>query len=236
MRSTIIMVIMGLMLSSSYAQRSIKIQNIDEILAKVVKGFEGVNDFSAVIDAEIHMERMQIPKMHADLFFKKPDKVHFSSKGFLLVPREGFALNPAVLQEHYLTTSAEQDTADGKNLFKLLLTAKDSKTRLRTLSVWVDPINWTIAKIETMPYEGRTLSMLFTYEYQQEKFWLPSKLIVLFASESDKTQKDASTPIDNQLEALQRSVPRSGTVTVVYSNYSINIGLSDELFEKKKNE
>ena len=236
MRSTIIMIILGLGLNSSYAQRSIKIQNTDEILAKVVQGFEGVNDFSAVIDAEINMERIQIPKMHADLFFKKPDKVHFSSKNFLLVPREGFALNPAVLQDHYLTTSVIEDTVDGKNLFKLLLTAKDSKTRLRTLSVWVDPMNWTIAKIETIPYEGRTLSMLFTYECQQGKYWLPSKLIVLFASESDKTQKDSSTPIDNQLEALQRSVPRSGTVTVVYSNYNINIGLTDELFEKKKSE
>ena len=80
MRSTIIMIILGLGLNSSYAQRSIKIQNTDEILAKVVQGFEGVNDFSAVIDAEINMERIQIPKMHADLFFKKPDKVHFSSK------------------------------------------------------------------------------------------------------------------------------------------------------------
>jgi outer membrane lipoprotein-sorting protein len=230
------MVMMGLVLSSSLAQKGIKKQNTNEILAKVVQGFEGVNDFSAVIDAEIHMERMQIPKMHADLFFKKPDKVHFSSKGFLLIPREGFTLNPAVLQEHYLTTSVVEDTVDGKNLFKLLLTAKDSKTRLRTLFIWVDPINWTIAKIETIPYEGRTLSMLFTYECQQEKYWLPSKLIVLFASEPDKTQKDTSTPIDNQLEALQRSVPRSGTVTVVYSNYNINIGLSDELFEKKKSE
>jgi len=230
------MVMMGLVLSSSLAQKGIKKQNTNEILAKVVQGFEGVSDFSAVIDAEIHMERMQIPKMHADLFFKKPDKVHFSSKGFLLIPREGFTLNPAVLQEHYLTTSVVEDTVDGKNLFKLLLTAKDSKTRLRTLFIWVDPINWTIAKIETTPYEGRTLSMLFTYECQQGKYWLPSKLIVLFASESDKTQKDSSTPIDNQLEALQRSVPRSGTVTVIYSNYNINIGLSDELFEKKKSE
>ena len=234
MRSVMILILMGLVLSSSFAQKRIKGNNSDEVLAMVVKGFEGVHDFSAMIDAEINMERMQIPKMHADIFFKKPDKVHFSSKGFLFVPREGFALNPAVLQEHYLTTSVVEDTVEGKQWFKLLLTAKDSKTRLRTLFVWVDPLHWTIAKIETMPYEGRTLSILFTYEYQQDKFWLPSKMVVRFGSESDKTQKDSSTSIDNQLDALQRNIPRSGTVTVVYSNYKINIGLPDELFEKKE--
>ena len=229
-----LLLIIGLIMSNAFAQRAAKIHDADEILAKVVKGFEEVKDFSAVIDAEINMERVQIPKMHAELFFKKPDKVHFSSPGFLLVPREGVALNPSVLQEHYLTTSAVRDTMNGKMLYKLLLAAKDAKTRLRALSIWVDPTNWTITKIETIPYEGRTLSMIFTYECQQEKYWLPSKLVVLFASESDKAQKDTSSPIDNQLEGIQRSMPRNGTITVAYSNYKINIGLSDEIFEKKE--
>jgi outer membrane lipoprotein-sorting protein len=229
-----ILLIIGLIIGNAFAQLLAKTKDADEILAKVVKGFEEVKDFSAVIDAEINMERVQIPKMHAELFFKKPDKVHFSSQGFLLMPREGVALNPVMLQEHYLTTSTMHDTVDGKKLLKLLLATKDVKTRLRALSVWVDPINWTIAKIETIPYEGRTLSMIFTYECQQEKYWLPSKLVASFASESDKTQKDTSSPIDNQLEGLQRSMPRNGTVTVVYSNYKINIGLSDEIFEKKE--
>ena len=234
MRVTIIMLLIGLMLNNMFSQKSAKLQNADEILAKVVKGFESVKDFSATIDAEINMDRVQIPKMHAELFFKKPDKVHFSSQVFLLMPREGVALNPAVLKEHYLTTSAVEDTIDGKKVFKLILAARDSKTRLRTLSIWVDPVNWTITKMETIPYEGRTLSMIFTYEFQQEKYWLPSKMIVSFTSETDKVEKDSSSSIDNQFEGLQRSVPRSGMVTVVYSNYKINIGLSDEIFEKKE--
>jgi outer membrane lipoprotein-sorting protein len=234
MRIITVLVLMGFIGGQALAQKGAKIQNADEILAKAVQGFEEVNDFSAAIDAEVNMERVQIPKMHADLFFKKPDKVHFSSKGFLLVPREGIALNPSVLKEHYLTTSAVNDTIDGKMHFKLLLAAKDAKTRLRALSIWVDPLHWTIAKIETIPYEGRTLAMLFTYECQQGKYWLPSKLIVSFASESDKAQKDPASSMDNQFENAQRSLPRSGKVTVVYSNYKINIGLSDELFKKKE--
>jgi outer membrane lipoprotein-sorting protein len=234
----IMKIVLGLMIgivtSSLCAQNAPKIQNADEILAKVAKGFEDVNDFSAGIDAEINMDRMQIPKMHADLFFKKPDKVHFSSQGFLLVPREGIAFNPSVLKEHYLTTSAVRDSVNGKQLFKLLLAAKDVKTRLRALSIWIDPINWTVTKIETMPYEGRSLSMIFTYEFQQGKYWLPSKLVASFASESEKAEKDSSLSIGGQVDAAQRSVPRSGKITVVYSNYKINIGLLDELFEKKE--
>jgi len=228
------MLLIGFILHGAFAQRAMKIQQANDILAKVVKGFEEVKDFTAVIDAEINMDRVQIPKMHAELFFKKPDKVHFSSQGFLLVPREGIALNPSVLQEHYLASSAEHDTIDGKKMFKLFLVAKDAKIRLRMLSIWVDPINWTITKIETIPYENRTISMIFTNECHQGKYWLPSKLIVSFASESEKMQKDSSHSSDNQFDNLQRSALRSGTVTIVYSNYKINIGLSDEIFEKKE--
>jgi len=228
------MLLIGFILHGAFAQRAMKIQQANDILAKVVKGFEEVKDFTAVIDAEINMDRVQIPKMHAELFFKKPDKVHFSSQGFLLVPREGIALNPSVLQEHYLASSAEHDTIDGKKMFKLLLVAKDAKICLRMLSIWVDPINWTITKIETIPYENRTISMIFTNECHQGKYWLPSKLIVSFASESEKMQKDSSHSSDNQFDNLQRSALRSGTVTIVYSNYKINIGLSDEIFEKKE--
>ena len=233
MRVMTILLLIGFICAHAAAQKMAKIQNGDEILAKAVQGLEEVNDFSATIDAEVSMERVQIPKMHAELFFKKPDKVHFSSKGFLLVPREGIALNPSVLKEHYLTTSAVSDTVDGKRMFKLVLAAKDAKTRLRALSTWIDPSNWTIAKIETIPYEGRTLAMLFAYECQEGKYWLPSTLTVSFASESEKGQKEPASSMDNQFENAQRSLPRSGKVTVVYSNYKINIGLSDEIFEKK---
>lgn len=233
MRIMIMMLLIGLTLNNSFAQKAAKNMNADEILAKVVKGFNEVKDFSAVIDAEINMERVQIPKMHAELFFKRPDKVHFSSQGFLLMPREGVAINPAMLQEHYLTTSALRDTVDGIMMFKLLLAAKDAKTRLRALSIWVDPTNWTVTKIETIPYEGRTLSMMFTYECQQERYWLPSKLVAAFASESDKVQKGSSSS-DNQFDVAQRSMPRSGKITVVYSNYKINIGLLDDIFEKNE--
>lgn len=229
-----IVLISALIMCHAFAQRVLKISDADEILTKIDKRFEEVKDFSAVIDAEINMERVQIPKMHAELFFKKPDKIHFSSQSFLLVPREGLALNPSVFKEHYLATSVVRETVGGIKLIKLLLAAKDAKTRLRALSMWVNPMFWTITKIETIPYEGRTLSMTFTYEYQQQKYWLPSKLVVSFASDSDKMQKDSTPSLDSQLEGAQRSMPRSGTVTVVYSNYKINIGLSDELFEKKE--
>jgi outer membrane lipoprotein-sorting protein len=209
----------------------------DAMMSNVVKGFEEVNDFVVDIHAEVKMERAQIPDMNATMYFKKPDKIHFDSQGFLLVPREGLALNPASLQERYGASLAGTDTIDGKVLFKVLLAAKSETTRLRQLSLWIDTSNWTIAKIETVPYEGRTLTLRFSYELQHGKYRLPSKLVASFGTVSaeGKPAKENLPQPAQELENIQHAIPRNGTVTITYSNYRINVGLDDAIFEKKEN-
>ena len=34
------------------------------------------------------------------------------------------------------------------------------------------------------------------------------------------------------MEGMQPQIPRSGTVTITYSDYKINVGLPDEMFGK----
>jgi outer membrane lipoprotein-sorting protein len=218
------------------AQSAPKALTAAEMMSNVVRGFEGVNDFVVDIVAEVKMERAQIPKMSATMYFKRPDKIHFDSRGFLLVPREGLALNPASLQERYAASLAGADTIDGKVLFKLLLAAKSETTRLRQLSLWVDPSNWTIAKIETVPYEGRTLTLHFSYELQLGKYWLPSKLVASFGAVSaeGKEAKENLPQPAKELENIRHAVPRNGTVTIAYSNYRVNVGLDDAIFETKE--
>jgi outer membrane lipoprotein-sorting protein len=168
--------------------------------------------------------------------FKRPDKVHFTSQGFLFVPRDGVTMNPAVLSQRYDASFIGTDTIEGLKLFKLQLAAKAKKTKLRQMYAWIDPVHWTIAKIETIPYEGRTLSTVFDYEFLQEKFWLPSKMIVTFGStmEGEKVANDSISQPSEQFDQMQRGVPRNGSVTILYSNYKVNAGIDDSVFEEKK--
>jgi len=221
---------------TTFAQKIPEALNADTILARLVKGFAEVQDFTVTIDAELKMERVQVPKMHATMDFKRPDKVHFTSQGFLFVPRDGVTMNPAVLSQRYDASFIGTDTVKGLKLFKLQLAAKAKKTKLRQMYAWIDPVHWTIAKIETIPYEGRTLSMVFDYEFLQEKFWLPSKMIVTFGStmEGGRVANDSISQPYDQFNRMQRSMPRNGMVTILYSVYKINIGLDDAVFEEKQ--
>ena len=204
------------------------------VIANAVNTFAGVKDFTATLEAEIHMERVQIPRMNATMYFKKPDKVHFESTQFLMMPREGVAMNPAVLQERYVPSSIVSDTADGRPVYKLLLAAKESSARLRQMYVWIDPANWTVVKVQTVPYEGRTLTLIFRYALIDNAYWLPSELVATYGTTApeEKSRNDLLDMKSDMMDETRRSFMRSGSITVFYTDYKVNTGLSDSIFEK----
>lgn len=207
------------------------------ILQNVAKGFEGVRDFVATIEAKVDMERLRVPNMNATLYFKKPDKVHFDSPGFAMLPREGVVLNAGTLRARYDAETIGEESVDGKKLTKLRLTGKEQNIRPRQLFVWVDQAVWTIVKMESVPYQGRILRLEFTYATQSGGYVLPQTLKASFeAIARDSTQRPLDMDLSNapQLNEMTQRVPRSGSITVKYLEYKINVGLSDEIFVKKE--
>ena len=206
------------------------------VLENLKKTFEAVNDFRVMIRADVQMERMNIPPMTATMYFKKPNKMTFDSKGFFMVPREGVAFNPDLIAEKYDVVQLVDDTLNGQSLIRLQLLAKDRKAPMQDLTLFVDPTRWTVERMETVPYNGRSMKLDFFYTLEQEQFWLPSKLVVTLGMAGDKTPAENITPQPQQsMPDFQQSAPRTGTVIVQYSEYSVNAGIPDSIFEKKTN-
>jgi len=205
------------------------------MMENVERGFEGIRDFEVTIEATIDMERMRVPKMTGTLYFKKPDKIRFASTNFIMVPREGIVVNPSILRERYQPALAGEEENGGKKLYKLQLTAKAEKIRPRLMTLWIDPSNWTIVKMETVPYQGRILRSSFEYELQEGKYWLPRRLLTSFDVAARDTTRQFELEVEPppQFEQMRRP-PRSGTITVLYSSYKVNVGLSDEIFERRE--
>jgi outer membrane lipoprotein-sorting protein len=205
------------------------------MMQNVEKRSEGVRDFVATIEAEVDMERVRVPRMSATMYFKKPDKVHFSSANFAMLPREGIALNPSLLRERYVPKVAGEEVVDGKKLTRLELTGKDASIRPGQLMLWIDPAAWTISRIETVPYQGRILRLSFTYAVQAGGFVLPQTMKAAFeltARDSAQKRLDLDIGTPPQFDEAPRP-SRNGSITVKYLEYKINVGLSDDLFEKR---
>ncbi|MGB2869007.1 MAG: hypothetical protein WBD36_11190 [Bacteroidota bacterium] len=226
--------IIALFLGTS--QRGPKLPSAQDVMQNMEKGFADVKDFTVDIEADVNMERLRIPKSTATLYYKKPDKIHFSSSNFIMVPREGIVPNPSLLRERYDATMAGEERIEGRKHFKLQLAAKDPRTHLRQMYLWIDPSNWTISKMETIPYEGRTLTVSFSYGLQREQYWLPLSLHAVFGVVGPDTSKplfpEGSPAAKEQFEEIQRPTPRSGSIDITYSHYRVNTRLPDSLFEQ----
>ena len=234
-RGMVVLATMGVVLIGAQAQAP---PTAAQILLNVEQRGADVRDYIVDVQAEVDMERMRIPRMKATMYFKRPNKVHVESPSFAMLPREGLALDPAAMREQYDVSLVGVDDTAGIKIYKLQLAAKAASTRLRQMFVWVNGSHWTIMKMETIPYQGRVLTMLFTYALFEGKYWLPQSMKVEFEAPGRDTTGVRSDPAiapSPQWDEMRRPL-RSGSISLVYANYRINTGLGDEMFEGKESQ
>ena len=199
----------------------------DRVLRHVEEQLGKVRDYTAVIEIELNLDRLKVPPVKVTMYFKRPDKVHFDSDRFVLLPKEGMGLDFVSLRSRYRTTSASTDTIQGELFWKLTLKPIADKTGLREVFLFVNPRRWTADRLVSPLFDGRTMTAQFSYGLI-DSVWLPSMLHVAFESSTS----DSTADIFPEQSPLHRpQLPRSGTVIIRYSSYQLNTGLRDELFE-----
>jgi outer membrane lipoprotein-sorting protein len=198
----------------------------EQILRNIETARAAVKDYTVLIDIVADVERVKVPPMKAKMYFKYPDKVHFDSKGFALLPKEGLALNPENLIRLYSVGRVSRDTLDGVPEYTLDLRANSEKTRIQRMTVSANPARWTIDRVQIRRGWDRLMTMEFRYD-RVETHWLSSEVIASFSMAQDSTESgsvDPSTPM------RPPQTPRTGKIVMRFSEYQVNTGLSDSLF------
>jgi outer membrane lipoprotein-sorting protein len=199
----------------------------EAILKHLEANFTGIQDYTVRLEATVDIDRMKVPQMKATMYFKQPDKVHFVSDGFALLPKEGVGFNPSKLSERFDVESVNVDISSQR--YTLTVRPKNDKTRLRRVFLTVDPQTWVVEEILTPQFDGRQMRAQFEYQHI-ETHALPSQITVTFTT--DTTRID--TPAETNPHQRPSSMPRSGTIIVRYLDYKLNTGLKDELFQTNK--
>jgi hypothetical protein len=205
----------------------------EEVLRHVEQQMSGVHDYTVTLEVTVDLKGVNVQPMTVTMYFKQPDKVHFVADQFALLPREGLSMSVGQLRSRYTTESVQDDTLDGKRVWSLILKSRTDRTKLRELRVQVDPVRWTIERLESTLLDGREMSASFSYEHV-DSFLLPSTMEVRFASQSPDTS--LPSPLFGEPPSQYgRRMPLTGSVFISYSNYRLNQGLSDEIFESPQN-
>jgi outer membrane lipoprotein-sorting protein len=220
-----------LVIFNTVLQGTITAQQItaEQLLQNVRAEFEKVKDYTATLDIIPNIENISAKETRITLYYKQPNKIHIESKNFVMIPKQLFETNPADLLSKFDATISDTATRNGVVVYTLRLISKPEADRpVHESFVWIDGSHWTITAIETVPMEGRKIRIEFNYTKVDGKYNLPSYIKASLSS-SDQ-QEEKSTPRFHGAPGM----PRNGTVEIRYSNYVVNSGLSDEIFENDK--
>ncbi len=205
----------------------------DTVLQRVDRQLSHVQDMSVTLDIIAEMERMDVPPMHVTMYFKRPDHVHFESEGFAMLPREGLFLGTERLRARYRVAGTSRLTEGERPLLRVDLVGKNPKTLPPGMAVFVDPSRWTVERIRAEFVDGRAIGTSFENR-EIEGVWLPVKTtMTIVAPPSDTTEGGG---VDQQQLPVRRQPLRTGTITIQYSGYRLNTGLSDDIFRNNAGE
>lgn len=211
-------------------------KNPDEILKGVIQNFDQVKDYVVDVSIKVDIQSIKVPETKAKIYFKQPDKVHLEADGFAMLPKNGMQFSPvSLLKEDY--TAIYNGEADlnriNTSIIKVIPSGEKSEIILSTM--WVDQKKKLIRKIEATTKMEGTFTIEFTYD-GKIKYPLPSQIV--FSFNLDKMNLPSGTqqnnsPFNHQPKHKMDSTTK-GRVFVNYSNYIVNKGINDNMFEENK--
>lgn len=190
--------------------------------------FTEITDYIVQIHAELNMEDVQIPPMDVKVYFRKPDKVHLESEGFAMLPREGLFINPGSFNEdNFYISFAGKDTIQAQPVYKLDLIPKKDEIKVKKMSLWVSNDEWLVMKISATGWQGHVSKIAFEYKKIDDKYHLP------ISAEADISMpgRKRMPPGMNDIAPDEKDKSREGKLLIQFSNYKINSGFSDKIFE-----
>ncbi len=209
----------------------------DLILKKIVDSFNRVRDYEVNINIKVDVEFLKVPNTEAKIYFKQPNKIHFESETFALLPREGFDFSPStLLREKYTAFYVRQDTIDNFKtaVVKVIPLGETDDVILSTL--WIDQSQNVIKKIETTTKTRGTFSIELKYEQTNFDYPLPSMMIFSFNIDKMNIPHGFNGDLgpEKKVKKKDDKPTTTGKVFVSYSNYKVNNGIPDTVFENKK--
>ncbi len=206
-------------------------QNAQKIIERVKENYEKIKDYVVDVKVKVDIEDAVIPEINAKIYFKKPDKFKIDSENFLILPKQSFNFAPEVLSKEGFTSifSGEQEFDKIKH-FIIKIIPEDPENN-SVLTLYINSENYTIKKISALSSDAGKLEAEFMYSLLEGKYWLPSKMIASFETKSFRFPRLRKMDREWKNDSPQK---REGKITIYYSNYMVNKGIDDKIFEENK--
>ena len=213
----------------------VKAQTAEEVIAKVKAKLEKVNDYEAKGKMKTNVIFIKAPIANVKIYYKKPNKLRINNEsGISFIPKGSMNIN---LNNIFINTEGFDLIDMGKEdktAFRIIkLLPKDENSDVVLSTVYVDEQQLLIRKAKTTTKENGTYELEMTYG-KYAAWGLADKVNFQFNTKDYKLPKGITFDYD---DGSKKKTPsdkiknKKGQVEIVYSNYIINRGVSDTVFQ-----
>ncbi len=202
------------------------------ILNQMMNKWNLVKDYSVQVNIKSEIPLIKSFPVKATIYFKQKNQFRMVSKGIAILPKQNFNELPKFLQNKgsYTALITGNESIQSQNTTVITVLPSDDSGDLVLLKLWIDPKTDLLYKSQTTTRSNGTISALYEYG-SQRTFGLPDKMIFTVEVKKFKIPKGLATDI-NRTSTTNQPTPKNGKITILFSDYSINKGIKDEVFKK----
>jgi hypothetical protein len=207
----------------------------DIILNNVKEKFNKIKDYEVNVKIKVDVDFLKVPVSEAKIYFKQPDKIHFESENFALLPKEGVNFSPmAILKGKYTAIYEREDTIEEIKTSVIKVIPLNESGNIILTTLWIDQSRDYIIKVESTTKINGTFSLELHYDNPVDDYPLPSSMIFTFNIDRTNIPRGMYGNMDDDKENKPKKRRTTGKVYINYSNYKVNKGIPDSIFEKTK--
>ena len=211
-----------------------KNSDINETLKKVKEKYDKVSDYTATGKLKTNVIFIKAPIATVKVYYKRPDKIKIKNeKGVSLIPKGtvNININNVLGLTEFETFDGGTEKAGGKTCRVIKIFPLDDKNDISRATLYVDETEMLVMKSVITSKDNGTYEL--TMSYDKQKAWaLPDKVEFVFNIKEYKLPKGVTIDYDNGTDNSEANKKgKKGRVEIKYSDYSINKGISDDVFK-----
>jgi outer membrane lipoprotein-sorting protein len=190
--------------------------------------FNTIKDFKAEVNIQIDVDFINIPDKSARVIYKYPDKLRFRSKSFIMVPRKGIGFSIFDLFENeYSAIFIQSKDYNGTMVNELKVIPLTENSDIAVATVYLGQRDNLVYYIEATTKKSGFFTSEFEYGNHAP---LPETNRIQF--EVDEVKLPLKFMGKVTVDKSEQPEGSIGEITLTFSNYEINNGLTDELFNE----
>lgn len=213
---------------------SAQAQEVKDLLQKVKTKYDKVNDYTATGKLKTNVIFIKAPIATVKVYYKKPDKLKIKNEsGISFIPKGSvnINMNNVLGLNNFEAVASGNEKINGTDCKVVKIFPLSDDESITRATLYIDEKQLLVLKSVISTKENGTYELVMSYKNYSD-YGLPDKVQLTFNTKDYKLPKGISIDYDNGTNKNNENnvKEKKGRVEIVYSNYVINKGVPDSVF------